>query len=372
MIKKFKTILISAGGTAGHAIPAIELANEFTRNNFRVIFITDVRMYKLVKNYTKDNSAVRVLCFKGRGLFKRNILKNIKSILLLTISVLQSIYTILIYRPILSYGFGGGITVPPLLICKYFNVPIILHEGNVVIGRANIFLSKYAKVLTTFFPKVEGNLSKNIQVKFVGMPVRKSIENIYTSNYQIKKNESINILVTGGSLGAEVMATKIAKALSGFSKDLINKISIIQQVRKENMEYVKGLYENSSINYKLEVYIEDFSKSLNWCHLIICRSGAGTIAENLISGRPSIMVPLASSSDNHQMKNALYIKGIGAGWIINKNDLNDNKTLQNKLKSYIFDKSKLYKASKLAKENALINSTTVLADLGKNFIKGNN
>ena len=372
MIKTFKTILVTAGGTAGHAIPAIELANEFTRNNFKVIFITDVRMYKLVKNYTKDNNDVRLLCFKGRGLFRRNILKNIKSILLLTISVLQSIHTILIYRPILSYGFGGGITVPPILICKYFNVPIILHEGNVVVGRANIFLSKYAKVVTTFFPKVEGNLSKNIQVKYVGMPVRKSIESIYTTKYQIKKNESINILVTGGSLGAEVMATKIAKALSSFSKDLLNKISIRQQVRKENMNYVKSLYENASIQYKLEVYIDDFSKSLSWCHLVICRSGAGTIAENLISGRPSIMLPLAISSDNHQMKNALYINKIGAGWIINNKELNNIKILQKKLKSFIFNEAGLYKASKLAKENALINSTSNLANIVKKFIKESN
>ena len=372
MIKKFKTILVSAGGTAGHAIPAIELANEFTRRNFKIIFITDVRMYNLVKNYTKNNNGIRVLCFKGRGLFRNNILKNIKSILLLSISVLQSIQTILIHRPILSYGFGGGITVPPILICKYFNIPIILHEGNVVVGRANIFLSKYAKVLTTFFPNVEGKLSNNIHIKLVGMPVRKSIESIYTTKYQIKKNESINILITGGSLGAEVMATKVAKALSSFSKDLINKISIIQQVRKENMNYVKSLYDSASIKYKLEEYIEDFSKSLNWCHLIICRSGAGTIAENLIAGRPSIMLPLLISSDNHQMKNALYIEKIGAGWVISNKELNNIKILQKKLKSVIFNEAGLYKASKLAKENALINSTSVLANIGKKFIKESN
>ena len=371
-MKHFKTILVSAGGTAGHAIPAIELSNELATRNYKIIFITDIRMFGLVKKNIKDNNCIRVLCFKGRGLYKKNIFKNIKSILLLIYSIFQSFITVIINRPILCYGFGGGITVPPILICKLFNIPIILHEGNIVVGRANMFLSRYAKVLTTFFPKVEGIFSKNLQIKFIGMPIRKSIENIYKSNYQIQDNKPINILITGGSLGAEVMATKIAKALSRFSKEFTNKISIIQQVRKENMEYVKGLYENSSINYKLEVYIEDFSKSLNWCHLIICRSGAGTIAENLISGRPSIMVPLASSSDNHQMKNALYIKGIGAGWIINKNDLNDNKILQNKLKNYIFDKSKLYKASKLAKENALINSTSNLANIGKNFIKENN
>ena len=371
-MKNFKTILVSAGGTAGHAIPAIELANELTRRNFKIIFITDVRMYNLAKNYTIDNNGITVLCFKGRGLYRSNILKNITSILLLTMSILQSILTILIHRPILSYGFGGGITVPPILICKYFNIPIILHEGNIVVGRANIFLSKYAKVLATFFPKVEGNISKNVQLKFLGMPIRKSIENIYTNNYQIKKDKPINILVTGGSLGAEVMATKIAKAISGFSKDLINKISIIQQVRKENMNYVKHLYENASIEHKLEVYIEDFSKSLNWCHLIICRSGAGTIAENLISGRPSIMLPLEISSDNHQMKNALYIKRMGAGWIISNKELNNIKILQKKLKTFIFNEAGLYEASKLAKENALINSTSHLANISKDFIKETN
>ena len=369
MIKKIKTILVTAGGTAGHAIPALELANELSGRNYKIIFITDIRMHNLVKKYTIDNNGIKVLCFKGSGLYKSNIFKNIKAILLLTISVIQSIITIFIYRPILSYGFGGGITVPPLLICKYFKVPIILHEGNVVVGRANIFLSKYSKVRTTFFPKVEGNLSKNIQVKFVGMPIRKNIESIYKTKYQIKKNKRINILITGGSLGAEVMATKVAKALSSFSKDLINRISIIQQVRKENMNHVRSLYDNASIKYKLEVYIEDFSKSLNWCHLIICRSGAGTIAENLISGRPSIMLPLAISSDNHQMKNALYVKKIGAGWIISNKELSSNKILQKKLKSLIFNEVGLYKASKLAKENALINSASNLANIGKNFIK---
>ena len=372
MKKIIKTILISAGGTAGHAIPAIEVANEFARGNYKIIFITDIRMYNLVKNYTKSNNNIKVMCFKGRGLYRSNILQHIKSLLLLTISVLQSIHAIIIHRPILSYGFGGGITVPPILICNYFKVPIILHEGNFVVGRANIFLSKYAKLITTFFPKVEGNLSKNTKIKFIGMPVRKNIESIYKDSYQIKKSKPINILITGGSLGAEVMATKVAKALSEFSKDLLSKISIIQQVRKENMNYVKNLYKNASIQHKLEVYIEDYSKSLNWCHLIICRSGAGTIAENLISGRPAIMLPLAISSDNHQMKNALYIEKIGAGWVISNKELNNIKILQKKLKSVIFNEAGLYKASKLAKENALINSTSVLANIGKKFIKESN
>ena len=368
-MKNFKTILVSAGGTAGHAIPAIEISNELTRRNYKIIFITDYRMFDLVKKSTKDNNSIKVLCFKGRGLYKNQIIKNIKSISLLIYSGIQSFKIIFINRPILVYGFGGGITIPSILICYFFKVPIVLHEGNIIVGRANRFLSKYANILTTFFPKVEGSYSKIIKMQYVGMPIRKNIEKIYQNKYEIKENSSINILITGGSLGAEVMATKIAKALSGLSKDLIKKISIVQQVRKENMEYVKGLYDKASISYKLESYIEDFSKSLNWCHLIICRSGAGTIAENLIAGKPAILIPLLTSSDNHQMKNALFIKEIKAGWLISNNELKDMLELRNILISIVFNKEKLYEAAKYAKENAFINSTNTLANIGEDFVK---
>ena len=84
------------------------------------------------------------------------------------------------------------------------------------------------------------------------------------------------------------------------------------------MEYVRSLYEKESIPHKLVTYIEDFSKSLNWCHLIICRSGAGTIAENLIAGKPALMIPLLTSSDNHQMKNSKYLQNNNAAIIINQ------------------------------------------------------
>jgi UDP-N-acetylglucosamine--N-acetylmuramyl-(pentapeptide) pyrophosphoryl-undecaprenol N-acetylglucosamine transferase len=368
-LKNIKSILISAGGTAGHAIPAIEIANELARRNYKIIFITDNRMFDLVKIHTQKYSSIKVLCFKGRGLYKSKMFKNLKSIFLLIYSCIQSFKIILINRPILVYGFGGGITVPPIIICHFFKVPIILHEGNIIVGKANIFLSKYARILTTFFPKVEGTFSKKIKIKHVGMPVRKNIENIYKNNYQIKNNKSINILITGGSLGAEVMATKVAKALCSLSEELLIKISIVQQVRKENMEYVRSLYVKKSIPHKLETYIEDFSKSLSWCNLIICRSGAGTIAENLIAGKPALMMPLLTSSDNHQMKNALYIKKIKAGWIVNSNEMDDIKVLQSKIKNIILDKKKLYQAAKSAKENAFINSTNTLANIGEVLIK---
>ena len=370
-MKTLKTILVTAGGTAGHTLPALELSNELVKRNYKVIFITDTRMFAFVNKNNKYKD-IKTLCFHGRGLYKKKYFKNIKSIILLILAILQSLRTIYFYKPLLAYGFGGGITIPPLWICNLFKIPIILHEGNMIVGKANKFLSTYAKVLTTSFPRMEGNIHKNVQKKCVGMPVRSSIEDIYKNKYIIKNNELIKILITGGSLGAEVMATKVAKALSCFPKDLLNKIFIIQQVRKENITYVKNLYDNASIQYKLESYIENFSECLNWCHLIICRSGAGTIAENLISGKPSIMIPLPTSSDNHQMKNALMIKDMGAGWIISDNELSDQKQLIIKLKHIIFNKPILYEAAKLAKKNAIMGSSVYLVDIGQKLIKGNN
>ena len=366
-MQEIKNIFVVGGGTAGHVIPAIQLSRELIRNNYKVIFITDYRMFDFVEKNIKEKN-FKLLCLKGRGLHKNSILKNLLSLYLLFLAVFQSLYFIIMYRPILSYGFGGGITIAPLMLSKIFKAPIILHEGNAVLGKANKFLYKHADMLTTFFPHLDDNINNYYKYRFVGMPVRKEIEKISKKKYEVNDNDLINILITGGSLGAEVMATKIAKAISYFPEKLKNKISIIQQVRKENYLYVKELYNKSSIKFKLENYIENMPKSLCWCHLIICRSGAGTLAENLISGKPSIMIPLPISSDNHQMKNALMIEKIGAGQIINDTELNDRDILISKLKSIILNTEGLYMMSKLAKKNSTLDSSNELVILGKKVL----
>ena len=356
-----KNVFVIGGGTAGHALPALQLSEELIKNNYKVIFITDTRMFKFVKTNI-SNKNIKVLCIKGRGIYRGSILKNIVSIYLIFYAFVQSLYYVNRFRPIISYGFGGGITIPPIIVSKIFKSQIILHEGNAVLGRANKFLYKYANILTTFFPVIDNNNFYKYQC--VGMPVRKEIENIHNNKYVIKNDKLINILITGGSLGAEIMATQIAKAISSFPKKFKNKISIMQQVRKENYLYVEKLYTNSLNNFKLETYIENMPECLSWCHLVICRSGAGTIAENLISGKPAIMIPLPISMDNHQMKNALIIEKIGAGHVINETELNDQKKLTHKLQSIIFNSEGLFMMSKLAKENATLGTSVKLVNLG--------
>jgi len=366
-----KKILIIAGGTAGHVFPALELAKEYIYKGENIIFVTDIRMYDLVlKKMFNFKNSVKVYSFTGRGFRKSKYLYNFKSVILLSFCLLQSLFLLLFNLPKITFGFGGFITVPPIIISKIFNVPIVLHEGNKVLGRANKFLLKKTTKLTFFFNNIDG-IPKRKKYISVGMPLRKEIEELNNTKYKITSEESLKILITGGSLGAEVMAINIAKALSNLPKEKRGDIKVIQQVRKENINLVKNYYSIAKIDFNTSIFIEDLAGCLSWCHVVICRCGAGTLSENLISGRPSIMIPLKSSVDNHQLKNALYIENIGAGWIIKEEELSDSSLLVKRLEKLLFDRNKLIKASNLARKHAKPGAAKRLVDLGDSLFMKN-
>ena len=360
-------IMIVAGGTAGHVFPAIELAKEYIIKGESIIFITDSRMYEVINKNITINSSLEVLSFPGRGFIKNNLIYNFKSIYLLSLCLIYSFLKVLFNRPKLVFGFGGYITVPPITICKLFYIPVVLHEGNKVVGKANKILLKNVNKFTFFFNDIEGIQKRNNFIQ-VGMPIRKEIEELYMKKYNLVEDKPINILITGGSLGAEVMALNIAKAISKFPSNLKKKIKILQQVRNENMDFVYNLYQESKIDFKLEKFIENFAEALEWSHIVICRCGSGTLSENLVSGRPSILIPLIPSADDHQIKNAKYIENIGAGWIINQKELNNHSLLVDKLQKLIFNKQNLIIASKKAKENISIGAAERLVKIGYSII----
>ena len=362
-----KNIMIIAGGTAGHVYPALELAREFIKRGQNIIFLTDQRMYSRVLSEMKNNSSIKVFSLSGKGFIKNNFIYNMKSIFLLVCCLFESFYRVIMNKPNVVFGFGGYITVAPVIVCKLIGIPIILHEGNKVIGRANKLLLNKIHKFTYFFENIEGVIHQNNFVN-IGMPVREEIEKLNKSKYSISINKPINILITGGSLGAQDMALFIAKALCAFSKNDKNKINIIQQVRIENIRFVKKLYVNAGINFKIMEFIENYPKILKWSHIVICRCGSGTLSENLVSGRPSIMLPLKYSADGHQFKNAKCIENIGAGWIINDKELNNESLLVEKLKKIIFNNNGLLIASQNAKKHITIGASKRLADLASNIL----
>ena len=359
---KKKYILISAGGTAGHVLPAIEVAKEFYSRGYLVSFFTDSRMYNNIKSKPNFiNGEIKLFSIKGRGIDRTNIFKNIITLILMTIGIFQSFSRLIFIRPVIAIGFGGYITVPVLFACYIFRVKIFIHEGNAILGKANKLLYKISKNLMTHFPELKNIDKKKVNYCFVGMPVRPEILDLYKLNYKMDK--TINLLITGGSLGAGVMSLNIAQAIIRFPKDLKFRLRVVQQVRKEHIKELRNIYNKNSIKSELHIFINDMAKYLKWSNIVICRCGASTIAENLISGRPSIMIPFAQSAENHQFLNSKLVETKGAGWVITEDKLQDVGELHNKLISIIKNTRKLFDASKLAKKGIEVRSAEKIVEI---------
>ena len=223
----------------------------------------------------------------------------------------------------------------------------------------------------TNFEKVKTFEESNNKLHFVGMPIKKDILKLSKLTYKPCKDGFLNLLITGGSLGAEIMATKISLALVTLPIKIRKKLKIIQQVRKENYSELKKLYEKYNINFRLENFIENMPSELSKADIIICRSGAATISENLIAGIPAIMIPLASSLDNHQFYNAVFIEKKGAGWLIRECELSKENLLVNKLKNIFTNLENLDKVSKTAKKLAILNSTDRIVKITSSYIEKN-
>lgn len=367
--KKLKNVLISAGGTAGHVFPAIEVAKEFCSRGYFIFFVTDRRMYDFVKKQPNFiNKNIKLFCYRGKGFQRKNILQNCLSFVSLLSGLFQSFAYLIFNRPAIAIGFGGYITVPVLFACYILKIKVFIHEGNAILGKANKLLYRISKKLMTHFVKLEENGDKNFNYICVGMPVRKEIVDLNKFNYTKIKNKTINILITGGSLGAEIMAFKIANTIIRFSPELKIKLSIVQQVRRENFSELKKIYDKNNINAELEIFIKNMAKYLKWADLIICRCGAGTLAENLIVGKPAVMIPLANSADNHQLYNAKLAEDRGVGWVITEEELENFTEIKNKLEHIIRNIEKFQKTSEIKKQKVILDSASRIADITSSYI----
>src|SRR5260370_39503224 len=209
-------------------------------------------------------------------------------------------------RPKAVVGFGGYPTVPPLLAARLAGVPGIIHDANAVLGRANRFLSRHVSAVATALPGVLDRdpvlAGKTVTV---GTPMRPAILAAAAVNYRPPETtEPFRLLVVGGSQGARVMSDIVPGAIERLEPALWRRLIVTQQVREEDMTRVRAVYDRLKIDAELAPFFSDLPARLASNHLIVSRSGAGTVAELAAVGRPSILVPLPGSIDQDQFANA--------------------------------------------------------------------
>ncbi len=304
-----KKIMLVAGGTGGHVSPALALSEELNDRNYQCIFVGDKRVRDI---YQRHGLYMHMITASA---FKKGILQKMISILKILAGIIESFDLLREEKPNLVIGFGGYPSFPTVFAAQLLGIPTVLHEQNSVLGRANRKLLKRAKVLALSFAKtLMIPLDIEIEKKYTGNPVRKIFQQQRQDYMPI--TDKINILILGGSLGSSLFSTLIPQAIGLLPKTLQERLSIVQQVRSNEIKLVEEFYHGIKVQAICQSYFDDVLSQLNQAHLFIGRSGASTVAELITVGRPALFIPLAISLDGDQANNARQLVENKAAWLL--------------------------------------------------------
>ena len=314
MIKK--KILIATGGTGGHVFPAYSLANYLTNKNFSVKLTVDERG----RNYLKDYNNLDLINIPSSPLIKNNIFKLLLSILTNFFSLLKSLLFLFNNKPLIVFGMGGYSSFPICIAASILRIKFIIYENNLIIGKANRYLLPFAKKIFVSNKSLGG-----IPIKFedkvieIGNLIR---EEIINTNISDQKDEfkKINILVLGGSQAAKIFADELPEIFEKLKKSKIP-IKVFQQCQEKQNDQLSKFYTKAGIEYEVFNFTKEILKYYSKANLVITRSGASVLGELINVKIPFISIPLPTSADNHQYKNAKFYSKKGFGNFLEEKDI---------------------------------------------------
>lgn len=353
-------VMLAAGGTGGHLFPAQALGEELIRRGYEVDLITDTRG----NVFGSDFSARKVYKVPAATFRGRSPIEATKTLGMLG-NGFQAAYKIMgEARPKAIIGFGGYPTLAPLLAAMGRGIPSAIHEQNSVMGQANRFLAPMVKAIACSFEKtkyVEGKLL--VKVRLTGTPLRQSVLALRSAPYRPPSSQGqLNLLVFGGSQGAQYFSDIIPQALQLLPDYIRERLFVMQQCREEDIDRVFDAYEASGIAAELTTFFEDLPQRMSNAHLTIARSGATTVAELCALGRPALLVPLPHAKDNDQLENATRLENAGGGWCFPQASLTPER-LSGTVHRLFEDPSALVKAAKNAHALANYSALQQLGDL---------
>ena len=288
--------------------------------NFTVKLTTDERGFKYLKNY-KNLSLIKI---PSSPLIKRNFFKFLLSILIVNFSILKSLLFLLFNRPSIIFGMGGYSSFPICIAASILRIKFVIYENNLIIGKANKYLLPFAKKIFVSNKELEGIKQKyNNKVIEIGNIVRDEIINSNFVNRKINF-DNIKLLILGGSQAAKVFADELPQIIDQLKKSGIS-IKVYQQCQIKQNDQLSQFYKKANIDYEIFNFTDNIVDYYSRVNLVITRSGASVLGELLNLKIPFISIPLPTSAENHQYKNAEFFSKKGYGYLLEERDI------QNKL-----------------------------------------
>jgi UDP-N-acetylglucosamine--N-acetylmuramyl-(pentapeptide) pyrophosphoryl-undecaprenol N-acetylglucosamine transferase len=359
------TILVAAGGTGGHLFPAEALAHELIARGWEVHLATDERAGRFAGSFPAK--AIHPIASATFG--SKNPFALARSFWTIFRGVRQASAVIAKIKPAVVVGFGGYPTLPPLFAATRRGVPAVIHEQNAVMGRAN-------KALAARVTAVAGGFLDNADNRFgaktvvTGNPVRPAVLDAADAPYvPSQPGEPFRFLVFGGSQGAQYFSEAVPAAVEALPAEQRKRLVITQQARTEDAEKVRAAYAGMGVQADVEPFFKDLAARMAAAHLVMSRSGASTVSEVAVIGRPALFVPYPYALDHDQAANAAALAAAGGAEVHPQSSLAGGKITE-LLNAMMNDPSKLSSMAAAARSAGKPHSARLLADLVEAIASG--
>ncbi len=304
-------LVIAAGGTGGHMFPAQALAEAMLAKGWRVKLTTDARGARYTGGFPKEVEIAQV----GSATFARGgLLAKLAVPFRIIGGIGAAKWSMWRDRPAVVVGFGGYPSIPAMTAAFVLRIPRMIHEQNGVLGRVNQVFAKRVNVVACGTWPTE--LPSGVEGIHTGNPVRSAVLARAGAGYIPPGDYPMSILVMGGSQGARILSDMVPPAIAALPEELRRNIRVSHQARDEDSQRVTDFYAAELIRADVQPFFSDVPERMAEAQLVISRAGASSVADISVIGRPSILVPFAAATADHQTANARGLVEAGAAILI--------------------------------------------------------
>ena len=332
MTAQEKKLVIAGGGTGGHIFPAIAIADVWEADGGEVLFVGTANGLenRILPQRGKQLTLLNVGQIKGKGLLVR-----LRTIATLPVALFSAWRILHSYRPHVVLGMGGYVSAPTVVAARIMGIPTALHEQNARAGMTNKLLGKitdrvfvsFDETVSTFHgqnkqethnkpAQIETSVRKRTsqRVRCTGNPVRISLCEEGRMDDILSGDRPFRLLVFGGSQGAHIFSEIIPPTIKQIQANGIP-VQIRHQVPKEDLNQIRATYKRLGIEAKTAPFFQNMAEAYREADLVICRSGATSLAELAALGKPALFIPYPFAADDHQTANAQAMVKVGGGWM---------------------------------------------------------
>ncbi|BCB25470.1 UDP-N-acetylglucosamine--N-acetylmuramyl-(pentapeptide) pyrophosphoryl-undecaprenol N-acetylglucosamine transferase [Sulfurimicrobium lacus] len=363
-----RTIMIMAGGTGGHVFPALAVADFLRNEGWKVVWLGTANGMeaRLVPQHGYDMAWIKFSGLRGKGLLRMVTLP-----LQLLLAFYQSARAILSHRPDVVLGMGGYPAFPGGMMATLLAKPLVIHEQNSIAGLTNRVLACLAdKVLVAFPGAFTSKKDKPLpcgkaETLWCGNPVRADIAALDDPQVRLAEREgALRVLVVGGSLGAAALNDGVPKAMALMAP--AQRPQVVHQSGAKHLETLQANYRAAGVDADIKPFIDNMAQQYAWADLVVCRSGALTVAELAAAGVASVLVPYPHAVDDHQTTNARFLSDNGAAVLVPQTEFSA-ESLAALLQDLTRDK--LLAMAQAARALAKPDATRQVADICKELAK---